>query len=370
MTHNRPKRLFRLLIVPLLVLLPLLSVGCATDKAVIGQANQFHQGLEPAVITDASLSSYIQKVGDRIISAARDLDRQGFGPESHKKADSSWMFNGMQFHFVNSPTLNAFTTGGNHMYIYTGLFLNCDTEDELAAVMSHEFAHVYCRHVQAGMNRQIITQVAAAGAGYAAGYAAGGKNQQSVASSASGLAALAGQYFGMSYTRADEDQADQIGFQFYAHAGWDPGKFADFFKKMIEKGYDKTPEMMSDHPSLANRVKATEERAAKLPPEASSWRRPPVADVQQFRQYQQRAQQVGKNMPTSESLANAQQLLQAMPRSCLTPRDQDPSLRDQHEAQLNIVNYLERKQQQSGRGRAQRAGYSRQQEPPERRGYN
>ena len=107
-----------------------------------------------------------------------------------------------------------------------------------------------------------------------------------------------------------------------------------------------------------------------MPPEASSWRRPPVADVGQFRQYQQRAQQVGKNMPTSESLANAQQLLQALPRSCLTPRDQDPSLRDQREAQLNIVNYLERKQQQSGRGRAQRAGYSRTQEPPERRGYN
>ena len=74
-------------------------------------------------ITDASLSNYIQKVGDRVISAARDLDRQGFGPASHKKENSQWMFSGMQFHFVNSPTLNAFTTGGNHMYIYTGLFL-------------------------------------------------------------------------------------------------------------------------------------------------------------------------------------------------------------------------------------------------------
>jgi predicted Zn-dependent protease len=369
MRYNIAIRYFRLLFVPLLFLLPLMSIGCANDKAVIGQANQFHQGLEPAVITDATLSTYIQKVGDRIITAAHELDRQGFGPASHKKENSSWMFTGMQFHFVNSPTLNAFTTGGNHMYIYTGLFLNCETEDELAAVMSHEFAHVYCRHVQAGMNRQLITQVAATGAGYAAGYAAGGKNSQSVASSATGIASLAGQYFGMSYTRADEDQADEIGFQFYAHAGWDPAKFADFFKKMIAKGYDKTPEMMSDHPSLANRVKAAEERAAKLPAEASSWRRPPVADPQQFRQYQQRAQQVGAKMPTSESLANAQQLLQAMPRSCLTPRDQDPSLRDQREAQAHIVNYLERSKK-SGKNHAQKAAYEHQQETPERRGYN
>jgi len=356
MTINLPRPVVRLLIVPLLVLLPLLSVGCATDKAVIGQANQFHQGLAPAVMNDQQLSSYIQSVGDRIIKAAQELDHEGYNPGGHKKEDSKWMFTGMQFHFVNSQTLNAFTTGGNHMYIYTGLFLNCDTEDELAAVMAHEFAHVYCRHVQSGMNRQMMTMAAAAGAG-AVGYAAGGKNRETYAGTAAGLAAMAGQYFGMSFTREDEDQADQVGFNFYTHAGWDPAKFADFFKKMIVKGYDKTPEMMSDHPSLANRVKAAAERVQKLPPQASQWRRPPVAEPAQFRQIQQRAQQLGKNMPTSESLANAQQLLQAMPRSCLTPRDQ-VALPDQHNAQLNIIDQLERHKQQQKGGKAQRAGYS------------
>ena len=355
MTLNLPRRVIRLVIVPLLCLLPLLSAGCATDKAVIGQANQFHQGLEPAVMNDRQLSSYIQQVGDRIINAAQELDKEGYAPGGHKKENSNWMFTGMQFHFVNSQTLNAFTTGGNHMYIYTGLFQNCDTEDELAAVMSHEFAHVYCRHVQSGMNRQMMTMAAAAGAG-AVGYAAGGKNRDTSAGTAAGLAGMAGQYFGMSFTRKDEDQADSIGFQFYAHAGWDPAKFSDFFKKMIAKGYDKTPEMMSDHPSLANRVQATAERVKKLPPEASQWRRPPVADGAQFRQMQQRAQEVGRKMPTSESLANAQQLLRAMPRSCLTPRDQE-ALPDQREAQLSIIEYLERHKAQQN-SKAQRAGYS------------
>src|SRR4051812_46831241 len=355
MKHNLPRPVVLVLLLALSAFLPLAG-GCATDKAVISQANQFHQGLEPAVIKDPTLSKYIQSVGDRIIASARELDKQGFGPKSHTKENSSWMFNGMQFHFVNSPTLNAFTTGGNHMYIYTGLYVNCDTEDELAAVMSHEFAHVYARHVQKGMNRQMMTMVGAAGIG-AAGYAAGGKaHGAQYGTTAMSLAAAAGQYFGMSYTRADEDEADKLGFQFYAHAGWDPNRFGDFFKKMIAKGYDKTPETMSDHPSLANRVKAAQERAAQLPPEASSWRRPPVADVQQFRQYAQRAQDVGKNMPTSESLASAQQLLQALPRSCLTPRDQDPSLRDQHEAQLNLLDYLQR--QKAARAKAQKAGYS------------
>jgi predicted Zn-dependent protease len=204
------------------------------------------------------------------------------------------------------------------------------------------------------MNRQMVT-MAAAGAG-AVGYAAGGKNKETYAGTAAGLAAMAGQYFGMSFTREDEDQADEVGFKFYTHAGWDPAKFADFFKKMIAKGYDKTPEVMSDHPSLANRVKATAERVQKLPPEASQWRRPPVASPSEFRQLQQRAQQLGKNMPTSESLANAQQLLAALPRSCLTPRDQ-VALPDQHNAQLNVIDQLERSKRQQ-RGRAQRAGYS------------
>ncbi len=167
MNHHLPRHLLRLLIVPLLVLLPLLAGGCANDRAVIGQANQFHQGLEPAVMNDRVLSDYIQRVGDRIISAAQELDRQGYNPGGHKKEDSKWMFTGMQFHFVNSQTLNAFTTGGNHMYIYTGLFQGCETEDELAAVMAHEYGHVYARHVAKGMTRQYAALAAAAALGLA-----------------------------------------------------------------------------------------------------------------------------------------------------------------------------------------------------------
>src|SRR5437763_1527451 len=102
MSHNLPRAVVRLLILSLLGLLPLLAGGCATDKAVIGQANQFHQGLEPAVIKDPTLSNYIQKIGDRIIASAKQLDAQGFGPKSHTKENSQWMFTGMQFHFVNS----------------------------------------------------------------------------------------------------------------------------------------------------------------------------------------------------------------------------------------------------------------------------
>jgi predicted Zn-dependent protease len=323
------------------------GLGCASDKAVISQANQAHTGLAPAVIEDPVLATYIQDVGNRIISAAGDLSRQGYGPRG--KEDNSWMFGKeMRFHFVNSKTLNAFTTGGEHMYIYTGLFQQCKTEDELAAVMAHEFAHIYGRHVHKGMNRQYAILGAAAAAG-AAGYAAGGSEKGGqYAGMGAGAAMLAGQFVGMSFTRKDETEADAMGFQFYTHAGWDPNKFGDFFQTMIDKGYDKGNEMLSDHPSLGNRVAAAKERASKLPPQAKEWRQPPVAEGQKFQDLQRRSVEVGKNMPTDQTLAGAQELLAALPRSCLTPAVQP----DQEKAEQRVLVRQKQAEEAAQAGRA------------------
>jgi predicted Zn-dependent protease len=289
---------------------------------VIAQADQVHGTLKPAVITDPELTAYIQQVGDRIIVAAKEYDAQGGGPKSHKSEESGWMFSkDMKFHFVNSKTLNAFTTGGEHMYIYTGLFEQCKSEDELAAVMAHEFAHVYGRHVHKGMNRQLGALAVAAAAG-GAGYAiAGEDNRAEGATIGAGAGLLAAQFANMGFTRKDEAEADKLGFIFYTRAGWDPNKFGDFFQAMIDKGYDKTPAYLSDHPTLKSRVEQAEQRAADLPPNAKNWREPPVADASKFKALQQRAIAVGKNMPTDQSLANSQELLQALPRSCVAPVD-------------------------------------------------
>src|SRR4051812_20226989 len=224
-----------LLAVALLLLLA--AAGCANDQKVMAVADQMHTGLEPAVMHDPELSAYLQKVGDRIIDAARQLDKEGYGPESHKSGENGWMFSDkMHFYFVNSKTLNAFTTGGDHMYIYNELFQQCKTEDELAAVMAHEYGHVYARHVQKGMNRQMGFMGVGVLAG-AAGYLIGGKESgQQYAGTAAGAASALSQVGGMYYTRGDEAEADHLGFNFYAHAGWDPNHFADFFQHMIDLG--------------------------------------------------------------------------------------------------------------------------------------
>jgi predicted Zn-dependent protease len=327
-----------------------LLVGCATDRQVIAQADQMHTSLKPAVIEDPVLAGYLQDVGNRIIEAAKEMNMQR--PSDKKSAeDNAWMFGEkMRFHFVNSKTLNAFTTGGEHMYLYTGLFQNCKTEDELAAVMAHEFAHIYGRHVHKGMNRQYTALAVAAAAG-GAGYAVAGKdNRTEGAALGAGLGFAAAQFANMGFTRKDEAEADKLGFDFYTRAGWDPERFGDFFQSMIDAGYDKTPAMLSDHPTLKSRVEAAEKRAAALPPQADQWRRAPVAGAQRFKDLQARAERLGKTLPSDQTLANSQELLQALPRSCVAPVEPKDAL----EARERIVQRAEaaEKAQQAQQGRA------------------
>lgn len=306
--------------------------GCATDRQVINQANDVHTGIAPAVMNDPELNGYLQSVGSRIITAARKQDTSG--DQAQKEAeDNAWMFSkDMRFHFVNSKTLNAFTTGGEHMYIYNELFQKSKNEDELAAVMAHEYAHVYLRHVQSGMNRQYAIIGAAAAAGVAGAVAGGSEHGAEYGAGFGGAALAAGQFVGMGYTRKDEAAADEFGFNFYVHAGWDPKQFGAFFQQMIDLGYDKTPEVASDHPSLKSRVEEANKRAAALPPEAKKWRKAPIADEAKFKALQARAAKLGKSMPDDKSLEGAQTLLAAFP-SCFAAVDQPGQAKARKEVQ-------------------------------------
>ena len=296
------------------------ATSCATDRTIRAQATDYHKELEPAVLTDAELRGYLQQIGDRVVASAKELHAQKFGPKSAFKDDSSWMFSNEQFHLVNSATLNAFTTGGDHAYIYSQLMKECHSEDELAAVVAHEFGHVYARHVHKGTDRQYTVLGGALLLG-AAGYAAGGEEHgQEYAAYGAGLGMIAGNFLAMGFTRDDEAEADQLGFEFHARAGWDPERFGGFFQKLIDKGLDTTPEKMSDHPSLSSRVAVAKQRAAALPATAKAWRKPPIADAQRFAALKARAEAVGKSMPNDQSLARAKLLLAAVP-SCLVPQE-------------------------------------------------
>jgi len=326
-------RSFTLLILPLL----LLAVGCASDKQVMAQADDAHGQIKPAVISDPALDAYVQLIGDRIVAVAEEMHEQGYGSEAHKGEDSEWMFKGTQFHMVNSPTLNAFTTGGQHVYLYSELFITSKTEDEFAAVVAHEFGHIYGRHVQKGMNRQYAILAGAAAAAVGGAAVAGEDNRMTGAMVGGGVGLAAGQFLGMGFTRSDEDEADKIGFAFYTRAGYDPNKFADFFRSMIEKGYDKSPELTSSHPKLANRVTNAERRVKELPPVAKQWRKPNLVGHAKFVEYQNRAKSYAAKTPKDKTLEAAQLMLAAFP-SCVAPED----LPNQKAAQQELMQTMEK----------------------------
>ncbi|HQY89540.1 MAG TPA: M48 family metalloprotease [Tepidisphaeraceae bacterium] len=332
MKHHFGKHLFGLL------LLTLIGVGCAVDdKTVIQQANDTHLQLEAAVITDRQLEEYVQKIGDRMVAEALALAQSGYEEDRVYKQDPGWMFEGIEFHLVNSDTLNAFTTGGKHVYLYSELFTTSKTEDEFAAVVGHEFAHIFGRHVSNGMQRQYGIMGAALAAGVA-GYALGGDNAEEVAMLAASGTMVGGQFIGAGFSRGDEDEADKFGFKFYVHAGYDPDLFPGFFQQMIEKGYD-TSDPMASHPQLSKRVENARRRAAEWRAQNPDWqryRRPNIATPSQFAAFQARAKQVGKNMPSDKTLETAKLMLAAFP-SCVAPMDQ----KSQVEARKKVGAILE-----------------------------
>jgi predicted Zn-dependent protease len=337
------KKEFTRPLLSLCILILIACAGCATDKKVIAQADTVDKGLSPAEFDDQQINEYLARIGDRIVTAARQSNEDHYGPKTHyvKGEPNDWMFSDkITYHLVNSKTLNAFTTGGTHIYIYNALFQLCQNEDELAAVMAHEYGHIYCRHVDKGMNRQYGVLAASALAG-GAGYVLGGTDS---ASSAASFGSSGAQFFVMGRTRGDEAQADETGMHFYQLAGYDPRAFGAFFQAMIDKGYDKVPAYQSDHPTLKSRVQIADKRVAELERDGTidQFRRPPVATPEQFVQYRERAAHLSREVPDDKSLHNSQQLLQALPRSCIAA---DPNPPDAQEARKKLVESASPQQQ-------------------------
>ena len=267
------------------------AVGCVSDQQVIAQAQDVHGQLEPTVVTEPELANYVQAVGDRIVDAAEQMyedgDLEGYNVEP-------WMFENIQFHLVASPVTNAFTTGGTHVYLYSKLFEAADTEDAFAGVVGHEFGHIVGRHVHESMRNQYYTLGAAAGAGLiGAALAEDGKRAQTGAT-VGGLALAGGQVVGLQFGRDNERQADELGFEFYIRAGYDPEKFANFFAAMLEEQGDAGGGIngfLSSHPSLAERVKTAQERAADVDPSfVQRYEQPPIASPREFARLQDESQ--------------------------------------------------------------------------------
>jgi predicted Zn-dependent protease len=163
---------------------------------------------------------------------------------------------------VNDAAINAFSVPGGPMYVNRGLFEASRSEAELAGVLAHEMSHVALRHGTHQASKAYLSQ---AGLGILGGLL--GKNGGNTAQIVNAIGGLGLNAAFLKFGRDDEYQADQLGAEIMAGAGYNPVAMADFFTLLRgQQGRDpgKLEQFFSDHPPSADREARIRAQAGSL----------------------------------------------------------------------------------------------------------
>ncbi len=153
------------------------------------------------------------------------------------------------FYVIENDVYNAFAAPGGHVFVHSGLISAMDSEEELAGILSHEIAHVYCRHLSERIDKSKKLSLATL-AGITAGIFLG-SGALAIGSAAAGEAA------GLAYSRKDERQADQIGIRYLAAANYSPEGLLSMLKKIKDKHWFselEVPTYLTTHPGTDERI--------------------------------------------------------------------------------------------------------------------
>jgi len=183
--------------------------------------------------TDAAMTARVRAIAARI-----EPQTKVFRPDA---VDWNWQVN-----VIDSKEVNAFCMPGGRIMFYSGLIKQLNlTDDEIAIVMGHEIAHALREH-----SREQVSQQMAAQTGIGIGAALLGLGQAGADVAGQGYQALVATKF----SRTDETEADRIGLELAARAGYDPRAGLTLWKKMSTASNGAPPEFLSTHPADANRA--------------------------------------------------------------------------------------------------------------------
>ncbi|MBD9477964.1 M48 family metalloprotease [Pseudoxanthomonas sp. PXM02] len=208
------------------------------------------------LLEDPLVTDWLQSVGGRL-GADSDNPQQSY-----------------TFFMMRDRQINAFATLGGYIGMNAGLVLTADREDEVAAVLSHEIAHVTQQHVLRGVERaqrdQIPILLGMLGAivlAQAAGGSSSGDASQAAIASAMGLM----QQRQIDYTRSNESEADRVGIRTLSRAGYDIDAMAGFFAKLQQatrvargSGRESVPDYLQTHPVTTTRISEARQRADQM----------------------------------------------------------------------------------------------------------
>jgi predicted Zn-dependent protease len=248
--------------IALVVITSLLS-ACATNVAgrrqlmlvsedsAIAQSKQAYietmnkLSAEGKLVTDQRLLNRVNTITGRLVAQAIK-----YRPETQR-----WEWS---VRVIDDPkTVNAWCMAGGRMALYTGLISKIDpTDDELAQVMGHEISHALLNHTAERMSIAMATQLGAVATGVATDSGA-----------AMAGAAMLGQLgLLLPNSRGSEAEADRVGMEIAAKAGYDPRAAVTLWQKMEKEGGSRAPQWLSTHPSPGNRQQALAALIPKMMP--------------------------------------------------------------------------------------------------------
>jgi Zn-dependent protease with chaperone function len=230
------------------------------------------------LLHDQLAGDYVSRVGQRLVAAI---------PPEFQHPEFEYYFK-----IVNASDINAFALPGGPMFVNRGMIEAARTEGEMAGVMAHELSHVALRHGTAQATKAQKYSVLAGVLGIG-GTIVGGPALGQLA------AAPVGVYF-LKFSREYETEADVLGAQIMARAGYDPHDLANMFKTIERTSGGGGGGFLSDHPGPENRYARINQEADSLTVEN------PIRDSRDFERVQARLHTYPKAPSTEQIMRGGQ----------------------------------------------------------------
>jgi predicted Zn-dependent protease len=210
-----------------------------SQEIAMGQESHPEVLAEFGTVADPTLQDYFSRVGLELAKI------------SHRPA-IPWKFT-----VVDSPVVNAFAVPGGYIYLTRGILAYMNNEAEMAGVLGHEIGHITARHSVTQLSQQ---QLMGLGLGLGSIFSPTFRQLSDLAQT--GLSVLL-----LKYSRDHERQADQLGIDYMAKAGYDPiqmSRFFQVFERMSSNEGASIPNWLSTHPAPPDRIQATAAAAEKI----------------------------------------------------------------------------------------------------------
>lgn len=209
-----------------------------SDQALAQDAKRQFQRMrrEVPLVEDRATIDYVACIAEAIVAQLEG-----------EEADRDW-----ELAIFEDATVNAFVMPGGKMAVFSGLLDVAQTPDQLAAVVGHEVAHETARHPNERVTRMRVTSLGARAVANTAIAGAGSMTAARGYAQAIGMAAQLGVL--LPFTREQESEADIIGLEYMARAGFDPRASVQLWKNMQGSKGSEPPEFLSTHPSSETRI--------------------------------------------------------------------------------------------------------------------